>query len=60
MGNEALAEIPAISNEQVHIVEGKHFTTLSYWNIRGAEDLARILWPEDFPEPATTPFSLAE
>ena len=60
LANEALAEIPAISNEQVHIVEGKHFTTLSYWNIRGAEDLARILWPEDFPEPANTPFSLAE
>ena len=60
LSNEALAEIPAIRNEQVHIVEGKHFTTLSYWNIRGAEDLARLLWPEDFPEPANTPFSLAE
>ena len=60
LSNEALAEIPAIRNEHVHIVEGKHFTTLSYWNIRGAEDLARILWPEDFPEPVTTPFSLAE
>ena len=58
--NEALAEIPAIKNDQVHIVEGKHFTTLSYWNIRGAEDLARILWPEEFPEPSTEPFSLAE
>ena len=60
LSNEALAEIPAIKNKQVHIVESKHFTTLSYWNIRGAEDLARILWPDDFPEPATTPFSLAE
>ena len=58
--NEALAEIPAIKNNQVHIVEGKHFTTLSYWNIRGAEDLARLLWPKDFPEPSNTPFSLAE
>ena len=58
--NEALAEIPAIKNSQVHVVEGKHFTTLSYWNIRGAEDLARILWPDDFPEPATTQFSRAE
>ena len=58
--NEALAELPAIKNGQVHIVEGKHFTTLSYWNIRGAEDLARILWPDDFPDPATDPFSLAE
>ena len=49
LGNEALAEIPAIKNNQVHIVEGKHFTTLSYWNIRGAEDLARILWPDAVP-----------
>ena len=60
LANEALAEIPAIKNNQVHIVEGKHFTTLSYWNIRGAEDLARILWPEDFPDASNTPFSLAE
>ena len=58
--NEALAEVPAIKNNRVHIVEGKHFTTLSYWNIRGAEDLARILWPEDFPEPSTAPFSTAQ
>ena len=60
LANEALAEIPAIKNNRVHVVEGKHFTTLSYWNIRGAEDLARMLWPDDFPEPMTTPFSLAE
>ena len=60
LANEALAEIPAIKNKQVHVVESKHFTTISYWNIRGAEDLARILWPDDFPEPAATPFSLAE
>ena len=58
--NEALAEVPAIRNDRVHVVEGKHFTTLSYWNIRGAEDLARILWPEDFPEPSTAPFSMAK
>ena len=58
--NEALAEVPAIKNDQVHIVESKHFTTLSYWNIRGAEDLARLLWPEQFPEPSTASFSLAE
>ena len=42
------------------IVESKHFTTLSYWNIRGAEDLARMLWPDQFPEPAAASFSLAE
>ena len=60
LDNEALAEIPAIADGQVHVVEGKHFTTLSYWNIRGAEDLAHILWPDDFPEPSTATFSLVE
>ena len=60
LNNETLAEIPAIKNDRIHVVESKHFTTLSYWNIRGAEDLARILWPDEFPDPATDPFSLAE
>ena len=58
--NEALAEVPAIKNDRVHVVEGKHFTTLSFWNIRGAEDLARILWPDAFPEPSTALFSVAK
>ncbi len=58
--NEALAEVPAIKNGAVHVVESKHFTTLSYWNIRGAEDLARILWPDNFPDPPAETFSLAE
>ena len=60
LANEALAEIPAVKNDAIHVVESKHFTTLSYWNIRGAEDLARLLWPDDFPQPASTPFSVAE
>ena len=60
LDNEALAEVPAIRDGAVHLVESKHFTTLSYWNIRGAEDLARLLWPEDFPDPPAESFSVAE
>ena len=60
LANAALAEIPAIKNNRIYVVESKHFTTLSYWNIRGAEDLARILWPEDFSEPSPASFSLVE
>ena len=58
--NEALAEVPAIRDGAVHIVESKHFTTLSYWNIRGAEDLARLLWPDLFTSPPADSFSIAE
>ena len=57
---EALAEVPAIKSGAVFIVESRHFTTLSYWNIRGAEDLARMLWPDDFPNPPAESFSVAE
>ena len=58
--NEALAEVPAVRNDAIHVVESKHFTTLSYWNIRGAEDFARLLWPDAFPQPAEPTFSVAE
>ena len=60
LDNEALAELPAVKNEAIYLVEGKHFTTLSFWNIRGAEDLARLLWPDDFADSESPPFSLAE
>ena len=60
LAEAVLAEIPAIRNNRVYVVESKHFTTLSYWNIRGAEDLARLLWPQDFTTPAAASFSLAE
>ncbi len=60
MENEALAELPAVKNEAVYLVDGKHFTTLSYWNIRGAEDLARILWPDALGDSESPAFSLAE
>ena len=57
---EALAELPAIKNGAVFVVESRRFTTLSYWNILGAEELARMLWPDDFPEPPAEAFSMAE
>ena len=60
LDNEALAELPAVKNEAIYVVESKHFTTLSYWNIRGAEDLARILWPDALGDSESPPFSLAE
>lgn len=60
LDNEVLAEVPAIRDGQVHIVDSKHYTTLSFWNLLGAESLARMLWPDDFPEPPEPSFSLPE
>ena len=60
LGHAALAEVPAVRGGAVFVVESKHFTTLSYWNIRGAEELARMLWPDDFSGPPPEAFTLAE
>lgn len=61
LSTPALAEVAAVRNGQVHLVPARFHTTLSYENIRGAEQLAAILWPDDFPveyRDAPPPFSL--
>lgn len=58
--NEALAEVPAVRDRRVHIVDSKLFTTLSHWNILGAEQLAWMLWPGEFPESPADTFSAVE
>ena len=58
--NDALAEIPAIKDGRVYPVDPKLFTTLSFWNIRGAEELAKMLWPDDLGDLEYGPFSLPE
>ncbi len=46
----ALAEAPAIANNDIHIVPARYFTTLSHWNVRGIETLAQVLHPELFSD----------
>ncbi len=41
LSDPALAQLPAIREGRVYLVENRLFTTLSFWNIRGAEELAR-------------------
>ena len=60
MSSEALAEVSAVRSGQVYVVESRLYTTLSFWNIRGVEHLAAILWPDLFPDTEAVPFSLPE
>lgn len=57
LSNAALSKVPAIENGNIHIVEPKHFTTLSFWNVLGAERLCTILWPKECDEIKARPFS---
>jgi iron complex transport system substrate-binding protein len=58
LANPALSSVPAINAQRVYVVPAKFFTTLSFWNIRGAEELAKLLWPDDFAGRTFPPFSL--
>jgi iron complex transport system substrate-binding protein len=60
LNNAALANVPAIRDGRVLPVSPAFFTTLSFWNQRGAEELARLLWPDDFADKEFPPFSLPE
>ena len=50
LSDSTLASIPAILNNRVHLVPTKYFTTLSHWNIRGAEELFKILWEDSMSQ----------
>lgn len=60
LDNPALAEVPAIKDDRVYVVESRRFTTLSFWNILGAEALAHLLWPDAFSDAPSPAFSPAE
>ncbi len=44
----ALVAVPAVANNRIHVVGSKTFTTLSHWNVRGIEEAASLLYPEQF------------
>ena len=46
LSNKVLAEVPAIKNNRIYFAVPKYFTTLSFWNLRGAEETAKTIWPE--------------
>lgn len=48
LNHPALAGVSAISENQLHVVDGRLYTTLSHWNVRGIEETARLLYPDKF------------
>ena len=48
LAHPALADVPAIINNEVHVVDSRQYTTLSHWNVRGIEQTALLLYPDQF------------
>ena len=57
LADEALKDVPAVKAGRVYVVEPKWFTTLSFWNVRGAEEMAKLLWPAELGGKTFPPFS---
>ena len=56
LNDPVLAAVPAIANQEVHIVAAAKHITLSHWNVRGIEGTAGILFPDRFADVAFTDF----
>ncbi len=56
LGDPALANVPAIANDQVHLVRPSRHITLSHWNVRGIEETAKILFSDLFADVTFTDF----
>jgi len=58
LANPVLGSVPAIKSSRVFPVSSTYFTTLSFWNILGIEQLAALLWPNDYQNYTAKGFSL--
>jgi len=48
LDDPAMAAVPAVKDGRVFLGDGKLYTTLSHWNVRGIEETARLLYPDLF------------
>ena len=60
LNNKSLADLPAVLEKNIFLVPARFFTTLSFWNIRGAEELSKLLWPEDLADREFKQFTFPE
>lgn len=44
----SLQNVPAIKAQRIYAVPTQWTSTLSHYNVRGVEELAKLLWPEEF------------
>lgn len=48
LSHPSLQNVPAIVNRRIYALPSQRTSTLSHWNVRGVEELAKLLWPEAF------------
>ena len=56
MNDPVLATVPAVVNEQIHIVHPPNYIVLSHWTVRGVERTTEILFPDRFADVTFTDF----
>ncbi len=56
LAHPALADIQAVVDGAVAVVDSRQYTTLSHWNVRGIEETALLLYPDEFADVEFTDF----
>ena len=56
LAHPALADVRAVEDEAVTVVDSRQYTTLSHWNVRGIEETALLLYPDKFADVEFTDF----
>ena len=56
LAHPALADIQAVVDGAVTVVDSRQYTTLSHWNVRGIEETALLLYPDEFADVEFTDF----
>ena len=56
LAHPALAEVKAVSDDAITVVDSRQYTTLSHWNVRGIEETALLLYPDRFGDIAFSDF----
>ncbi len=50
LAHPALADVQAVVDGAVTVVDSRQYTTLSHWNLRGIEETALLLYPDKFAD----------
>ena len=50
LAHPALADVRAVVDGAVTVVDSRQYTTLSHWNVRGIEETALLLYPDKFAD----------
>lgn len=48
--SDVLAQVPAAVNEDIYLINDRYSSVISHWNLCAVEEIAKLIYPEQFAE----------